>query len=207
MNLATGGATPISMNFGFGSYNFTSGEFNYLGKKGNKWYENVGFGLGALGNLSDIARFVDNKINLERIRIDEMQNSAPNGVPDKSTFGKNLDGLTYSGPEKGGPMLMNSGNPYFGPIDNPNFVDALGYAHDIARSNLNSRGYLNLIRDEVGRGADWRFCYENYFLGTKNLFTQPQLSLVAYKNATFFLVNKSIIFYGYKYLRMTYGIH
>ena len=26
----------------------------YLGKKGNKWYENLGYGLGALANMSDI---------------------------------------------------------------------------------------------------------------------------------------------------------
>jgi RHS repeat-associated protein len=50
----TGGQTPISMSIGVASYDFTNGSFGYLGKKGNKWYENVGYGLGTLTNLKDI---------------------------------------------------------------------------------------------------------------------------------------------------------
>jgi hypothetical protein len=50
----TGGKTPISISFGVVSYDFTNGTFGYLGKKGNKWFENMGYGLGALANLSDI---------------------------------------------------------------------------------------------------------------------------------------------------------
>ena len=50
----TGGQTPISISFGFGSYDFTNGNFNFLGKKGNKVYENWGYVLGALANVSDI---------------------------------------------------------------------------------------------------------------------------------------------------------
>ena len=42
------------MSFGVASYNFTSGEWGYLGKKGNSALENIGYGLGALANLSDI---------------------------------------------------------------------------------------------------------------------------------------------------------
>ena len=49
----TGGQTPISISFGVLSYNFTNNDLGYLGKKGNKWYENLGYGLGALANLSD----------------------------------------------------------------------------------------------------------------------------------------------------------
>ncbi|GHU64363.1 hypothetical protein FACS1894123_08890 [Bacteroidia bacterium] len=50
----TGGQTPISISFGVASYDFTNGTFGYIGKKGNKWYENLGYGLGALANVSDI---------------------------------------------------------------------------------------------------------------------------------------------------------
>ncbi len=51
----TGGQTPISISFGVLSYDFTNNDLGYLGKKGNKWYENLGYGLGALANLSDMA--------------------------------------------------------------------------------------------------------------------------------------------------------
>lgn len=49
----TGGQTDVSVGFGLGSYNFNKRSWGYLGKKGNKWYENVGYGLGALANVSD----------------------------------------------------------------------------------------------------------------------------------------------------------
>ncbi|MBM0654727.1 sugar-binding protein [Capnocytophaga genosp. AHN8471] len=50
----TEGKTDISISFGAASYNFTQGSFGYLGKKGNSFLENVGYGLGALANLADI---------------------------------------------------------------------------------------------------------------------------------------------------------
>lgn len=53
-NLYTNGQTDTSISFGFASYNFTSDEFGYLGKKGNSTLENIGYGLGALANISDI---------------------------------------------------------------------------------------------------------------------------------------------------------
>ncbi|WP_185210780.1 FG-GAP-like repeat-containing protein [Sphingobacterium mizutaii] len=53
-HLYTGGLTDITIAFGFGSYNFSTGEFGYLGKKGNSAMENIGYGLGALANVSDI---------------------------------------------------------------------------------------------------------------------------------------------------------
>lgn len=52
-HIYTGGKTDISISFGFGSFNFTTGEFNYLGKEGNSFIENVGFAFGALANVQD----------------------------------------------------------------------------------------------------------------------------------------------------------
>lgn len=54
MNVLTGGQVPISVSLGGVSYDFSNGKFGYLGKKGNKWYENIGYGLGTLANLEDI---------------------------------------------------------------------------------------------------------------------------------------------------------
>lgn len=34
------------------------GTFGYLGKKGNKWSENLAFSFGALANVSDIVSLV-----------------------------------------------------------------------------------------------------------------------------------------------------
>jgi len=50
----TGGQTDISMSFGFASYNFTQGEWGYLGKSGNSIIQDIGYGLGAVANVSDL---------------------------------------------------------------------------------------------------------------------------------------------------------
>ncbi len=49
----TGGQTDITMSLGFGSYNFTKNKFSTFSSK-NKWYQNLGYALGTLGNVSDI---------------------------------------------------------------------------------------------------------------------------------------------------------
>lgn len=68
MNAMTGGQTPISIGFGVASYDFTNSTFGYLGKKGNKWYENLAYGFGALANASDlVSLFSGGGINADLI--------------------------------------------------------------------------------------------------------------------------------------------
>ncbi len=56
MAVLSGGMIQPSVSFGFGSYNFGTGEFNYLFDGDNKWYEDLGYGLGAIANISDILK-------------------------------------------------------------------------------------------------------------------------------------------------------
>ncbi len=44
----------ITLSLGVASFDFTHGEFGYLGKKGNSLLQNIGYGFGALANLQDI---------------------------------------------------------------------------------------------------------------------------------------------------------
>ena len=46
---------PLCISFGAGSLTFGENgiELGYLGKKGNQWYENLGYGLGAMASVSD----------------------------------------------------------------------------------------------------------------------------------------------------------
>lgn len=62
----TGGQTPVSINFGVASYDITNNEWGYLGKKGNKWYENLGYGLGAMANLGDLGKTGNLLLNTEK---------------------------------------------------------------------------------------------------------------------------------------------
>jgi RHS repeat-associated protein len=60
-HIYTGGETDIMVNFGIGSFNFSSGEFGYLFKKGNSLIENIGYGLGAIANFNDFMAGFDPK--------------------------------------------------------------------------------------------------------------------------------------------------
>lgn len=51
--LYTGGRSGMSVSFGIASYNFTNGDVGYLGEKGNKWYQDLGYAMGGLANLQD----------------------------------------------------------------------------------------------------------------------------------------------------------
>jgi hypothetical protein len=54
MGLATSGQTSASVSFGIGSYDFTNNKWGFLGKKGNKWYENMAYSFGAMANLGNV---------------------------------------------------------------------------------------------------------------------------------------------------------
>jgi RHS repeat-associated protein len=54
MNILTGGAVPVAVGLGAASYSFQSGNFNYLGERGNSFLANVGFAFGAMSDLQDI---------------------------------------------------------------------------------------------------------------------------------------------------------
>ena len=73
----TGGQTPISISLGAVSYDFTNGDFGYLGEKGNSVLENIGYGLGALANLSDaLIGFNPQKVDLVTENSDAVGHSA-----------------------------------------------------------------------------------------------------------------------------------
>ncbi|MDR0603004.1 MAG: hypothetical protein LBG80_01705 [Bacteroidales bacterium] len=73
----TGGQVTPSVSFGVASYDLGTGEWGYLGKKGNKWYENLGYSLGALANVSDIlAGFNPQSVDLVTEHSDNVGHSA-----------------------------------------------------------------------------------------------------------------------------------
>ncbi|MBO6078374.1 MAG: RHS repeat-associated core domain-containing protein [Bacteroidaceae bacterium] len=65
----SGMQTDISINFGFGSYNFRSGKFDYLFDGNNESYEDLGYIMGGIGNFSDILRGThDDKALLQTVK-------------------------------------------------------------------------------------------------------------------------------------------
>jgi hypothetical protein len=52
----TGGKSDITTSLGAVSFNWSQGEFGFLGKKGNSAMENFGYALGAFSNLLDMGK-------------------------------------------------------------------------------------------------------------------------------------------------------
>ncbi|MDR2926827.1 MAG: FG-GAP-like repeat-containing protein, partial [Cytophagaceae bacterium] len=67
MSMLSGGILSPSISFGVASYDFGTGEWGYLGKRGNKWYQNVGYGMGALANLTDVVSLFGGGTNVSAI--------------------------------------------------------------------------------------------------------------------------------------------
>jgi len=59
MTALSGGMVQPSISFGFGSYNFYTGEFSYIGNKGNSTLENIGYAFGAMANLQDVVAWTN----------------------------------------------------------------------------------------------------------------------------------------------------
>lgn len=77
MGILSGGQTDYTLSFGVASYNFTQGEWGYLGKPGNSTLENIGYGFGALANVSDILTgFRPQKVDLVTENSDAVGHSA-----------------------------------------------------------------------------------------------------------------------------------
>ena len=101
MSALSGGMVQPSVNFGFGSFNFGTGEFNYLFDGNNKWYEDLGYGLGAIANMSDIMRgFRGSEVQLQT------ENVSTPGAKDKIGHSQLTDtqgnSLVDYGPGQGG---------------------------------------------------------------------------------------------------------
>ncbi|WP_264564394.1 RHS repeat-associated core domain-containing protein [Flavobacterium sp. N3904] len=110
-NAYSGGHTDISVGFGFGSFNFSTGEFGYLGKKGNSFMENLGYGLGALANIADINQVINStEATLNTDNSDFISHSS---IKDKNT----------------GNSLMS-----YGPDDNKVPSTKLGFALKLRKS-------------------------------------------------------------------------
>jgi YD repeat protein len=96
----TGGQTPISISFGVVSYDFTNGEFGYLGKRGNKWYQNLGYGLGALANVSDLlAGLTPGEVQLQ---TEYATNESSDFIGHSQILDVNGNSLIDFGPIRGG---------------------------------------------------------------------------------------------------------
>lgn len=117
----SGGKTDISVGFGAGSYNFSSGELGYLGKKGNSNLENFGYGWGALSNVSDVlAGFHPGEVELNTEHSDAIGHSAITKVGETDPH----NSIVSVGPDPGGKWIFNPLKFNKGTNNWKNYVDA-----------------------------------------------------------------------------------
>ena len=124
MSIVSGGQSPVSISFGAASYDITNNEWGYIGKKGNSTLENIGYGLGALANLSDIAAgFHPGDVELRTENSTESQ-----GYKDK---------IGHTQINKDGEILIDYGPTR--PLDS--YTEAVPGTNSYERGNLLSEGY------------------------------------------------------------------
>jgi len=82
-HIYTGGQSPVSISFGVASYDFTNGTLGYLGKKGNSFIENLGYGFGALANLADINQIINSTHS--ELYTDDTDFISHSAIRDKNT--------------------------------------------------------------------------------------------------------------------------
>jgi hypothetical protein len=199
MYAVTGGRTPITTSFGIGSYNWTTGEFGYLGKKGNRWYENVGYGIGALANLSDAITLADRFLGVENKiaarangKISEYE--AQGHTMDKISldqFNNNLNGTSYMG---GRNPQFGPNDYYYGRVPKWGYKEYASYLHDVDYVSMGfDKGASAFLLSAQTLSADVSLFARQLFLSAKHfdvggmLFGIGMTGISAYKSPLWLL--------------------
>lgn len=181
------GQTPISMSLGVASYDFTNGSLGFLGKRGNSALENIGYGLGALANLSDLGKVGDMLFNVEKKDlINHMAIKEGNGNTVIS-YGPAENSPKYDYLMDGKTGAVASGKHYgkmFGGIRGTNNYSIQG--RDIPLNGVNTtmlKGYGKMLGYLSNKGlAPYSFAYSScstqaglalWLSGMPNLFIHP----------------------------------
>jgi RHS repeat-associated protein len=189
----TGGQTDISMSFGIGSYNFSTGELGYLGKKGNSFIENLGYGFGALANVSDLlAGFKPESVQLNTEHSDNIGHSSLTKV------GETNPDISYVsvGPNPGGNWIFNPFKFKKGTNLWNNYVNAGDNVSKVTVKGINLNTMIN-----YGSSLDKGVGYNLYFSSCVN-HTARALSLAGVPA----LGLHPFILHGQMYLR-SLGVH
>ncbi len=100
MSIVTDGQTPVSISFGVASFNFSTGGWSYLGKSGNSAIENIGYGLGALANISDVLRgFKPGEVQLQTESTPDVYENGKDLIGHSQLLDKNGKSLIDFGPD------------------------------------------------------------------------------------------------------------
>lgn len=164
--LYTGGQTDVRISFGFGSFNFTTGEFGYLGKKGNSVIQNIGYGLGALAILSDVlvgSNPGDVQLNTKKSAIGH--SSLTNvGETDK------YNSIVSVGPDPTGKWIFNPFKFKNGTNQWYNYVDAGDKVWKVVVEGVNLKTIMN-YGARLNRGVNYNLYFSSCVSHTARALT------------------------------------
>ena len=186
MAMLSGGDMSPSISFGVASFNFGSGEWGYLGKKGNSALENIGYGLGALANLNDF----NNLINQTTSTL-YTQKSYQDGSKDYVSHSGIVEDAT-------GDKLMS-----FGPIGNnsgvgrvyDNMVDQIGDIKSIKPLGNYKKFGVSIRNSTTGYDVPMSLSKSQSVVVNKHLFSglRGVSKIIPYQGITTNCVNMSSI--------------
>jgi len=176
MNASTGGNSGSKVAFGFGSIDLDNGNVDYLGK--HKGWQNVGYALGALANIGDIAKGIDNFTHWSD-KLKQQYNSYYTG--DDCDYEVNHNGMcgsNYCGGDNAGYRLSNDNvNEVYG-APNPTLADYSCQPHDLAWDAVGSNASpIDFVTNTKALGADWTLSGRSLYLGLANLTTNPSQAI------------------------------
>jgi hypothetical protein len=100
------GETDLSISLGAVSYNFSTGDFGYIGKEGNSALENLGYGLGMVANINDV--IIGLKPNSVTLRTENRSNRSQKDILGHSQLEKDGSILVDWGPVEGERAFLNN---------------------------------------------------------------------------------------------------
>lgn len=134
MHLVSGGRLPVSISAGLASYNISSGELGFLGAAGNSTMENIGYGLGALANVSDVLSGMHPaKVQLNTEKSDAIGHSSLTRVGESDPSRSFIS----VGPDPGGKWIFNPFKFKPGTNNWNNYVDAGGDVWKVGVDGVN----------------------------------------------------------------------
>jgi hypothetical protein len=133
-NFYTGGKTPVSISFGIISFDLTNGRVGYLGKKGNSFLENLGYGLGALANITDAVSFFRGGGQNVKVNSAKTHGVDENGHPNDWWGHSSIT-------DENGNSLVSVGPPFDNPVGKTNSLSET-WQNSIKKANLKWDTYL-----------------------------------------------------------------
>jgi RHS repeat-associated protein len=145
MNIVTQGNYSNRIALGAASIDMATGDIGYLGEKGNSLTENIGYGIGAFSNASDVYAAAMGAVGERATDVDLITKNRPVG---HSALMKGEHQLISFGP-KDGQFSIFGGVP--NDVEWPNYLDHVGFKELTSKINISNVRLDRIIGFSTGK--------------------------------------------------------